>query len=444
MIPLSGPGWEFSGGGDTGTLPEINSPGFGSVKWSPVSVPDTFQSRADMSTTQGWYRTKVAVPGDAHSRYYLVFEGAADLADVYLNGQHLGQHRGGFTRFVFDATAAVHPGANNELAVFVDNRIKNVKDCLPNESERTNLYTVWGGLYRHVWLLVTSDLHIDPAYYASPGVFITPDYTGGQSANVSIKVLLRNGSSAAKAARVQAIILDPAGQPVHVVTGGVNLAGNQRTSVVLRGSVTHPLPWSPATPHLYHVKVEVFDGGRLADATTQPLGFRSTVWDFTKGTLQVNGKPFILEGASMHQEVETKDSAIEPGDLLPNYDALKDLGANFVRLVHYPKAQFEYDECDRRGLFCWAENGHSHHDIVSPTADCITTEMVEQNYNHPSIIIWSVGNEGALDVAAAEVPVIKALDASRAVMVAGMDKSPAVDYHASNQYPGWYGGIAGT
>ena len=129
-------------------------------------------------------------------------------------------------------------------------------------------------------------------------------------------------------------------------------------------------------------------------------------------------------------------------DFRTNYAFMQDLGFNFIRLPHYPHAQLEYDLCDQLGFFCWAENGHSNfekQDKPGPTADQITTEMVKQNYNHPSIAVWSVGNEAGEDVADREVPLVKALDVTRPVVVANM-KCTNADFHGINSYPGWYGG----
>ncbi len=436
IVPLSGAGWQFHGAGKTDTLPEISSAPFESGPWTDVTVPHDFQTRHDITIEQGWYRRKFSVPeAELHKHLYLMFEGAASIADVYLNGQHLGQHRGAYTRFIFDATATIHPG-ENELAVQVDNRGQSITDCLPNGSR---LYTVWGGLYRHVWLLATNDLQIDPTYYASPGVFITPTEVSAQSAKLSVRVLLKNTSSANKNASVSVSLFDPQNRLVQTWSGQASVSPNQSTPLTVNGTVQRPLLWEPRKPELYHVRVDVTENGRLADSITQPTGFRSMVWDFKQGTLQLNGQPCVLYGADMHQEDEKKSSALEPEDFVKLSDELVDLGATFVRLPHYPHAQIEYDLCDERGIFCWAENGHSNNEKPTPTADQITTELVEQNYNHPSIAMWSVGNEASEDTADHEVPVVRALDSTRPVMVANM-KCALCDYRGANTYPGWYGG----
>ena len=148
-------------------------------------------------------------PSAQGKELYLVFEGAASIADVYVNGQHLGQHRGAYTRFIFDATAALHPG-DNELAVLVDDTPANTLDCLP--ISQTGLYKVWGGLYRNVWLVTTSPVHIDPTDFAAPGVYLTPKNVSADSADLDVRTLLRNTSAADAQAQVKARIIDPGRQ----------------------------------------------------------------------------------------------------------------------------------------------------------------------------------------------------------------------------------------
>jgi len=439
QVLLSGSGWQFIGEGSDSTLPEIGSDGFASAPWQSVSVPHVFQTRTHISEiTQGWYRRTFTVPPEfSGKRLYLVFEGAATIADVYVNGQHLGQHRGAYTRFIFDATDELRQG-DNALAVRVDNDPKDYADCLPSHSR---LYTVWGGLYRKVWLVATDPLHIDPTDYASPGIYITPKNISDSHADLSIKVLVRNDSAETQNAEVRATLIAPNGAAVKTWTEKVVALSNQRETAELNGSISNPKLWSPSAPNLYHVKVEVLRDGEVVDTVTQPTGFRKLVFETATGRVTLNGKPIILAGADLHQEIESKASAMSDDDFRANYALMQDMGVNWVRLPHYPHAQLEYDLCDQLGIFCWAENGHSNaqrQDLPGPTADRITTEMVKQNYNHPSIAVWSVGNEAGEDVADREVPVVKALDPTRLVVVANM-KCTNADFHGINSYPGWYG-----
>jgi beta-galactosidase len=435
---LNSADWQFVGAGAEAPLPEIDSDAFGHAAWTKVSVPHNFQTRAAYDTlTRGWYRTQVTVsPSAIGKALYLVFEGAATIADVYVNGQHLGQHRGAYTRFVFDASKALHPGSDNQLAVLVNDTPADTLDCLP--ISKTGLYKVWGGLYRNVWLVETAQVHIDPTDYASPGVYITPADVSGDSAKLTIRVLLRNVSTADAQLQVRARILDPAGAEVKTVVAPASIAAGARGSVELSTVVANPQLWGPLKGAVYHVETTVLVNGQPVDEVTQPTGFRWLDWDWKGGTVKVNGKRVILYGVNLHQEVEAKGSAVSPEDLKANFDTMADLGNNFLRLPHYPHAQIEYDLADQHGILAWAEDGNSNgKDVPGPTAAQIATEMVKQNYNHPSIVVWSLGNEAAAEPADQCVPIVKALDQTRPVGVANQ-KSALADFHTKHCYFGWY------
>lgn len=442
-INLSGSDWQFTGAGEKETLPDIASEAFNKATWSSVSVPHNFQTRTEFDTlTKGWYRRRLTIdPSLAGKELYLLFEGAAAIAEVYVNGQHLGQHRGAYTRFVFDATNALHPGADNQLAILVDDSPTSTVDCLPS---RSGLYKVWGGLYRKVWLIATAPVHIDPTDDAAPGVYLTPKDVSEQSAGLNVRVLLRNTSATEVRAETRVRVLDPAGIEVASLTAPATVVANSRASVELNATIDKPQLWEAKQGRLYRIETGVYINGQLVDGIMERTGFRWLKWDFHDGNVVLNGKRILLTGVNLHQEIESKGSAVADEDLIHNFDLMQDLGINFLRLCHYPHAQLEYDLCDERGILCWAENGNSNGsnripDIPGPTAVQITTEMVKQNYNHPSIVLWSVGNEASPGPADQCVPIVKALDLSRPVVVANM-KQGLADTAASNSYPGWYGG----
>lgn len=437
QIELSNSTWQFFGQG-TGALPTIGSSAFDNANWTNVTVPHNFQSRLRLSNTlKGWYRRDITVPSSlAGKRLYLVFEGAAAVADVYVNGQHLAQHRGAYTRFNVDATSALIVGANNTIAVSVDDDSANTADLLPSDDR---LYKVWGGLYRKVWLMATDPLHVDPTDFSSPGVYIRPSAVSSASATLAVEVLVRNSRNTLENTQVRATLMDPSNTAVQTLTGTITVGPNQRGSMKLNGTVLNPKLWSPTSPNLYHLVVTVLRGGQVVDSITEPTGFRSIQFGApSRGFVRLNGSPILLLGADLHQEIESKGSAVSDADLAFNFSLIKDLGMNWVRLAHYPHARFEYDLCDQLGVLCWAENGHTNTDVAGPTADSITTEMVKQNYNHPSIVVWSVGNEAGTAVADREIPIVRALDPTRVVAVANMT-AHGVDFRADNSYPGWYG-----
>jgi beta-galactosidase len=435
QVLLSGDGWQFAPA-TADALPGIDSPAYTAAAWQTVAVPHVFETRQHYETpTQAWYRRDVDVPSDlAGKRLYVVFEGVTSVADVYMNGKLLGQHRGAYTRFLFDITESVHPGADNHLAVRVDNRVEDIKDLLPN---KTRLYKLWGGINRKVWLLTTPAAGIDPTDFASPGIYITPTHVTAASADLSIQVLLRNQLASVQQLTATAVLLDPSGTPVQTFTAKAAVPVGKRTSVTLAGKVEHPLLWAPLAPQVYHLRVDISAGGRLIDSVTQPTGFRTVEFRWKEDLVLVNGKPTKLFGADIHQEIDGKENALSDAEITTSFDLMTDLGVNFMRLPHYPHAQLEYDLCDTRGILCWPEDGHTNDEIFGPTAIQIVNEMVKQNYNHPSLALWSVGNESLPATAEAAVPVVRALDANRPVVVANM-KCATCDFRTANSYPGWY------
>jgi len=441
IVPLIGAGWEFTGAGDKDMLPEIDSANYRVAMWDAVSVPHTFNSRLLYDDIEhGWYRRDITVPeGFAGKRVYVVFEGVTSIADVYVNGHRLGQHRGAFTRFLFDATDALHPGPGNHLAVRVDDRVSQIMDLLPN---RTRLFKLWGGINRNVWLLATAPEGIDPTDFASPGVYILPSKVSEKSAKLSVKVLLRNTLSTPEELTARAVLLDPAGKTIATYTARPVSVAGKRVEVEMNEVVDHPLLWAPLKPEVYHVRVEVLAGGKVVDAVTQPTGFRTVVFDWDKGISVVNGKQVKLFGVDQHAELEEKANAVSDADLVTGFDAFADLGVTFVRLPHYPHAELEYDLCDTRGILCWPEDGHTNDEVWGPAAEQIVTEMVKQNYNHPSLALWSVGNEakpdkGQLESANMAAPLVRKLDPSRPVVAANM-VCEQCDMRTKNDYPGWY------
>ena len=432
----------------------IEKPGFDDGPWQAVTLPHTWNSKTDAQTRKAaWYRTHFTLgAADRGKEVFVYFEGAATVAGVYLNGVRLGQHRGAYTAFIFDGTRAAVPGGDNVLAVRCDTDPKDTADCLP-AGDKGQLYHVYGGLYRRVWLLKTAPLHVDPTYSASSGVFLTPRSVAPAGADLDVRTLVRNDGADAKTVTVKDTVCDAEGQAVATASGGLALGPHAGGDVTLHLHVTHPHVWGLKDPYLYHVYSRTAVAGHVTDVVAERTGFRS----FTLGPdgFLLNGVLTPLRGVAKHQETEARASAVTVEDLKPDWDGLRDLGVNYVRLAHYPHAALEYNLADERGIVVWAENGHSNPTAWTATGDQITREMVRQNYNHPSIVFWSIGNEALAKLA--EHPDTSDLDAlehyartarfedpSRLITYASstyFHESPALDFVAVNRYVGWYGGL---
>jgi beta-galactosidase len=433
-VALSGT-WKFIAS-DTLTGAEVTT--FNDSAWSSVSIPHTWDTVTAVTPhTNSWYRTHFTVsPANPQDRVYVYFEGVFQVADVYVNGVSLGQHRGGFTRFIFDATSAVKIGSDNVLAVKVNSN--TCSDCLPDGTPR--LFKGYGGIYRQAWLITTNKYHVATTDYASSGVYVSTPNVSAASAGVSAKLVLTNNGTTSQTFTVKTVVQDQLGTAVLTTQGDVLVNAGTSATTTQTGTVSQPTLWSPANPYLYAVQVSITAGGVLVDAVTEHIGFRT--FQLTSTDFTLNGLSTRLRGVCKHQETEYHASAASAAELTADWDNLADLGVNYVRLVHYPHAQLEYDLADQRGIMVWAENGHTNSAAGTPNGDNINREMVYQNWNHPSIIFWSAGNEASGVAATAEYgSVLRATDPSRPVVYASDGQTPAnIDFIFHNTYAGWYGG----
>jgi beta-galactosidase len=428
-------GWRFlpGEGQAAAALPDFErTPG------EPVAVPHTWGPEARRGA---WYHTTFAAPRDGR-RTFLSFEGVGTRADVYLNGTHLGQHVGAFTRFTFDASTAVADGPNR-LAVRVSNHPDDTVDSLPSGTGK-QLYRMYGGLYRKVWLIRTAAAHFDLLDHASSGVYVTPANVTGAGADLEVRSRVRNEGTADDLELVTRLC-DANGREVAARREPVRPEAGAPAVATWRSRVDSPTLWTLAAPYLYRVQAELWSGGALQDRVEERTGFRD--FRFEQGRFLLNGQPILLRGVGKHQETEARGAAVTDDELREDFASLKDLGVNFVRLAHYPHARLEYDLADELGLLVWAENGHSNSAKVDlATGETITREMVRQNYNHPSIVMWSVGNETGFVRVAPFAAVAKSEDPHRLVVYAsntgvqGKKRQPHLDLIAHNVYRGWYRG----
>jgi beta-galactosidase len=406
--PLDG-GWRVK---QDNAITGAEAPGFDDSAWASVDIPYTWNHignpgvvrspNSDSVQGVGWYRQhfKVsAVPGG--KRYFVQFDGVGEIADVWLNGQYLGQHKGAFQRFRFDASKAIKTG-DNVLVVKADNSVpapgSTTQDIIPLSGD----FFIHGGLYRPVSLITTDAVHIDLMDFGGPGVYARLRFIENGKATVEVNSRIANDSDKAQKVTIETRIEDGAGKAVAANTVSLTEKPGVLENIIPL-TVDHPHLWDATKdPYLYRVVVTVKDAsGNTIDTSVQPLGLRTYHFDANTG-LVLNGHPIQMRGAARHQDRPNVGWAITQANIAQDFDIMQDMGANAVRLAHYQHDQFVYEETDRRGLMVWAEiplvnavsyDGTPADAALAANAQNQLRELIKQNYNHPSILMWSIGNE---------------------------------------------------
>lgn len=454
------PGWRFLPGDE----PRAAEPGFDDRSWQPVDLPHTWNALDgedggnDYRRGPGWYRRHLYLDASfAGRRLYLQFDGASLMADVYVNGVDLGNHKGGFARFRFDATGSLKTGADNVIAVRVDNGHLGIP---PTSAD----FTFFGGLYRDVSLLVTDPVQISAMDYASPGVFLEQVRVTADSATVLVRAEIENHSPVPREIDVGLKVIEAhqAGAPWRIQASPflrIHLEPNGSEGIAKPVTITRPHLWNArADPYLYTVRVELHpvsaDGsaGALSDAVEQPLGLRSFSVDPDRGFI-LNGGHLDLHGFNRHQDWPDKGWAISDAEEAEDFEIMRDSGATAVRVSHYQQSDSWYSRCDRSGIVAWAEipfvNGALDTPEFLENAGQQLRELIRQNFNHPAICFWGVGNEtsgpAADGVIAALARVARAEDPSRlSTYASNHDNADPKNWHtdvvAFNRYFGWYRG----
>jgi len=239
--------WKFF---PSNTLTGAEAVDFDDSAWADVTVPHTWDTVIGVTHyTNSWYRTHFTPPAEsAGNSIYIYFEGVFQIADVYVNGQYLGQHRGGYTRFIFDATSAVTFGADNVLAVKVSN--STCSDCLPDGTPR--LFKGYGGIYRKAWYITADRYHVATTDFASSGVYITPSNVNSDSANISFRTLVTNDDNVDQTFTVGDTLTDASDAEVLNLQQDVFVPANTTVEVTQAGTVFTPHLWAPSDPHLYN------------------------------------------------------------------------------------------------------------------------------------------------------------------------------------------------
>lgn len=440
--PLSG-SWKFYKGDADGAMATV----FDDAKWESVTVPHTWNLdvlQKGTATYMGtaWYRKTLDLPADGKRRF-LRFEAAGRIADVYFNGEHLGQHRGGYSAFCYEITKFIKPGENT-LAVCVNNAAD------PTVAPTSyGLFTVWGGLYRPVSLLVKNPTCITPLDYASPGIYLLQKNVSADKADLQLTAKLSNARDQETARKLVFVIKDASGKIVKQVDRDVNLPAGATTAVSLDVTLDHPHLWNGREdPYLYSVTAELRDADKVVDSVTQPLGLRFYRVDPKDGFF-LNGKYLNLHGVCRHQEWEQSGAALTDSQHQRDVELIYEMGANALRLAHYQQADTMYRLCDHNGIVVWAEIPcvqDWHEGPFQQNCEQQLTELIRQNFNHPAILFWGMFNESNVPASAVKTlnDLAKHEDPSRLTTAASdaklSDQHRMTNLICWNRYPFWYAG----
>lgn len=400
----------------------------------------------------GSYKTSFPTAWDLDKNtVFIRFNAVSTTAKVALNGKDLGEHLGGFTSFGFDITGDLKKDGDNSITVAASNAYR--KDVLPLSGD----FPVYGGMYRPVTIEVKPKVCISPIVDGTWGVRTYQSEVSDKSAKLDIVTTIYNATGGKTNGTFAITLKDRDGKTVINENQSVSLEpGNNDIKKTV--TVKNPRLWNgKADPHLYSLTVHVKTANTSPDSYTTNIGFRNVEFDPAKG-LFLNGKHLQSFGVCLHQDWEGIGWALTPENITTNAEIMDEMGANSVRLAHYPHAQQMVDECDKRGIVVWCEIPYVD-SVGKPKVDGIEevtkrqlVEMIRQYTNHASIVTWGLGNELFHRSTVDPLPLLRELNAlaheednTRKTVLAvnrpnNKDMCSITDLLGMNAYPGWYGG----
>ena len=413
------------------------------ARWDIVNLPHSWNAIDGQDGDNDFYRgtcyyakqfTKTVLP--AADKYFLEIQGANSSADVYVNGKHLTHHDGGYSTWRVDITEALD--FNNLLVIAVDNSVNET--VYPQMAD----FTFYGGLYRDVNIIAVSESHFDLEYYGGPGIAVTP-IVEGTTAQVGVEVFVTDK----KDDQIIAYrIKDADGNVVGTIT-------SEDTAVIFEIENVH-LWHGRKDPYLYTAEAALIEGKEILDAVSVHFGCRTFEIDPENGFI-LNGEEYPLRGVSRHQDRWGIGNALLPEHHEEDMDLICEMGATTIRLAHYQHDQYFYDLCDERGLVVWAEIPYISKHMPSGRENTISQmkELITQNYNHPSIVVWGLSNE--ISIAGSDEDLLDnhrelndichEMDPTRLTTIACVSmcsmEDPYIqipDVVSYNHYFGWYGG----
>ena len=397
--------------GDPGSDFPFVQAGFNDQSWENVNLPHDWAIKGPFYKGWGtpigggmgrlpsqgvaWYRKALKIPAsDAGKTMILEIEGAMSYAMVWLNGQLVGGWPYGYTSWQVDLTPYIMPGKTNQLAIRVDN---------PASSSR---WYPGGGIYRDVWLTKTNPVHV-----AQWGSFITTRQASASTATLDLKIILENTMAYPNPVALYTSIYGMApngkrtGKPVaRVQPANVHLAAHATDTITSTVTITNPKLWGPApeqTPHRYIAVTTVIQKGKMIDEYETPFGIRTLRFDANNGFF-VNNKRVYIQGANQHHDLGALGAAFNVRAAERQLEMLRDMGCNAIRMSHNPPSPALLELTDRMGFLvideifdCWElkKNPHDFHLVFPDWHEQDLRALIRRDRNHPSVIIWSFGNE---------------------------------------------------
>jgi beta-galactosidase len=386
--------WSFSHT-DTVGADKIN---FNDNKWRKLNLPHDWSIENEFTekavtgggggylpTGIGWYRKHFVLPKSASTKNaWIEFDGVYQNSDVWINGNHLGHYPNGYMSFYYDLTPYIKSGEN-----VISVRVNNSRQ--PN----TRWYS-GSGIYRHVWLTL-----VDPLHVAHWGTYITTPGADSTTATISVKSIIENKNSFSREIVFRSTVLDGKGMEVAKAESTLPVELNKNLNVVQRLPVSSPSLWSIEVPNMYTLRFQIIDKGKIIDQVITPFGIRDIKYDLTKGFL-LNGKHVKMNGVCLHHDAGSVGAAVPEAMWVRRLKILKEMGCNAIRTSHNPVAPEFLALCDRMGFLVQDEifdewkagkvkygysnyfDQWSQHDLVN---------FIHRDRNHPSIVMWSAGNE---------------------------------------------------
>jgi beta-galactosidase len=361
------------------------------MAWTTVNIPHSWNAFDAVDQVPGyrrsasWYKKNINIPISAKdSRIIIYFEGINTESKVFVNNKFAGGHVGGYIGFEIDITPFIKYGSNNLIAVRADNSINF--DIIP--SQKSDFF-IYGGITRNVWIKAV------PHEYIKTITIHAADISKDK-AKTSVEVKIINTLKTNRSSTIEAILKEATGRNISQVFVEKTIQPGTNNINLEFPILNNPQLWSPSNPYLYSVNVRLKDNNKITDTVTEKFGYR--FFEFKEhGPFFLNGERLLLRGTQRHEDYAGLANALPDSLQRKDMEMIKGMGANFVRLAHYPQAPEVYRACDELGILVWDElpwcrGGIGGAEWKKNTRRMLE-ELIEQNYNHPSIIMWSLGNE---------------------------------------------------